>query len=168
MPVCAVNATQKLPCLAISSATIAEHTLSISRPPYSSGISTESSPRSPASFISRRVTEKSFASIASLTGTTSFRANSAVVCAICLCSSEKSSGKKQSAGVASEIRKLPPGMIFFVAGEGVVLVAMVLPLGRCLVDRAESMTVPNAHPGHRMLYSSHSMTLWSKRCGGLT
>ncbi len=65
--------------------------------------------RSPR-FISRRVTAKSFASIASLAGTTSLIAKSRVVCAICLCSSVKSSGKKQSAGVASVIRKLPPGM----------------------------------------------------------
>jgi hypothetical protein len=38
----------------------------------------------------------------------------------------KSSGKKQSAGVASEIRKLPPAMIFLFAGVGVVMVAIAV------------------------------------------
>ncbi len=43
---------------------IADVTLSISSPPYSSGISTDVSPSSAASLISLRVTAKSFASIA--------------------------------------------------------------------------------------------------------
>ena len=127
IPTCAENTTQKLPCFAMFSATMADVTLSISRPPYSSGISTEQSPSSLASRIKRRVTTKSFASSASPTGTTSFIAKSRVVCAICRCSSVKSSGKKQSAAVASEIRNEPPGMRF-VGVSDAVIVAMVLPL----------------------------------------
>ena len=56
----------------------------------------------------------------------SLMAKFAVVSAICLCSSVKSSGKKQSAGVGSVMRKLPPGMRF-VSVIGAVMVAMVLP-----------------------------------------
>ena len=59
-------------------------------------------------------------------GTISLMAKSAVVWAIWRCSSVKSSGKKQSAGVGLEMRKLPPGMRLVSVG-GVVIVAMVLP-----------------------------------------
>jgi hypothetical protein len=126
MPVCAEKATEKLACLEMFSATMAEDILSISRPPYSSGISIAVRPRSAASFNRRRVTEKSLASIWSEAGMISLMAKFAVVSAICLCSSVKSSGKKQSAAPGSVMRKLPPGTRF-VSAIGAVMVAMVLP-----------------------------------------
>jgi hypothetical protein len=52
-------------------------------------------------------------------------AKSAVVCAICLCSSVKSSGKNQSAAFTSAIRKLPPGVRFAIGVGTVVIVAIV-------------------------------------------
>ncbi len=110
MPVCAEKATEKLPCLAMFSAMMAEVCLSISRPPYSSGMSAEVRPRSAASLMRRRVTAKSLASIWSETGTISLVAKSAVVWAIWRCSSVKSSGKKQSCGVGLVMRKEPPGV----------------------------------------------------------
>src|SRR4030095_13948892 len=48
-----------------------------------------------------------------LFGATSFSMYSAVVCAIILCSSVKSSGEKTRPGVVSVIRKLPPLKIVF-------------------------------------------------------
>src|SRR5215469_16762486 len=132
MPTCAEKATEKLPCLAMLSAMMAEVTLSISRPPYSSGMSTEVRPRSEASLMRRRVTLKSLDSIWSEAETTSLIANSEAVWAIWRCSSEKSSGKKQSAGVGFEIRKLPPGMIFLSVEVGAVIVDIGLPLNRSL------------------------------------
>src|SRR5712692_2191625 len=140
MPTCAVKATEKLPCLAMLSAMMADVTLSISRPPYSSGISTEVRPRSLASLMRRRVTEKSLASIWSETGMISLVAKSAVVCAIWRCSSVKSSGKKQSAGVASAIRKLPPGMRFVIGTGVVVIVAIAFHLNRVLRNCFQSQS----------------------------
>jgi len=51
---------------------------------------------------------KSLASISWIAGSTSFRANSAAVFAICCCSSERSSGVNTSRAKESSIRKLPP------------------------------------------------------------
>ena len=50
---------------------MAEVTLSIARPPYSSGMSTAIRPRSPAFASSARVTSKCLASISSAAGRTS-------------------------------------------------------------------------------------------------
>src|SRR5271170_7584883 len=75
IPTCALKATLKLASTDMRSAMIAEVTLSMDRPPYSSGISTAISPRSPAFFSSPRVTSKCLASISSAAGSTSFAAN---------------------------------------------------------------------------------------------
>ena len=123
IPVCALKLTEKLAETAIRSETNADVTLSIARPPYSSGTSTDISPSLPASRSNSRVTAKFFASISATLGRIAFSANSAVVRAISRCSSEKSSGVKMSSGAAFERRKLPP-----MAGLRAATVAMVEPL----------------------------------------
>ena len=89
MPVCALKLTEKLAETAIRSETSADVTLSIARPPYSSGTSTDISPSLPASRSSSRVTAKFFASISATRGRIDFSANSAVVRAISCCSSRE-------------------------------------------------------------------------------
>src|SRR5271154_6068040 len=165
MPVCAENATEKLACFEMFSATIADEALSISNPPYSSGISIAVSPSSAASFSKRFVTEKSFASIESDAGIISLTAKLAVVSAICLCSSVKSSGKKQSAGAGSLIRKLPPAMRVAVVGSGVVIVAMVLLLLRILNFQKCNLTHFSDHlAGLKRVPSNHTpLALPAKR-----
>src|SRR5690242_5044008 len=112
MQVCAPHVVLKPPYLAIRSAMIAEVTLSICVPPYSSGTSTPLRPSSPAFFSSSRLMRNSFCSSFSILGTISLVANSSAVCAINWCCSVKSSGVKMSFGLRSSIRKLPPGSIF--------------------------------------------------------
>ena len=125
MPVCAENATENDPCFAMYSDTMAEETLSISSPPYSSGMSVAVRPRSAAPLMSERMTAKSLASMAAERGTTSLVAKSAAVCAIWRCSSVKSSGKKQAAGVEAVMRKAPPVARVCAGAGGVVIVAML-------------------------------------------
>ena len=101
MPTCALKATEKLASWRCDSAIMAEVTLSISRPPYSSGMSTAISPSSPA-FAQQGPGDgrNSSPQSASAAGSTSFAVNSTAVLAICRCSSEKSSGVKTSCGLA--------------------------------------------------------------------
>ncbi len=111
MPTWALKATEKLPSCERWSATMAEVTLSMARPPYASGMSTAIRPRSPAFLRRARVTSKCLASISSAAGSTSLRTNSEAVRAIWRCSSVKSSGVMMSSGADSPIRKLPPGTV---------------------------------------------------------
>src|SRR5215831_14463888 len=108
MPTCPPKLTLKLPETAMYSLISAEEILSISEPPYCSGMSTLAMPISHAFRISSRVTAKSLCSIFSVLGRISFFANSSVVRTICLCSSVRSSGVNTWSVVCSSIRKLPP------------------------------------------------------------
>ncbi len=108
MPVWPMKETAKLPSRADFSAVRQPLTLSRPSPPYSSGISTPSRPRSPAFFMSSRVTSYFRARISGIRGTISFSMKSAVVSAIMRCSSDRSSTVKTSSGVRSSMRKLPP------------------------------------------------------------
>src|SRR5580693_3655199 len=94
-------------------------TLSISRPPYASGISAELRPSSPAFFSRSRVMEKSLCSIFSMLGTISLMANSSAVWPMSRCCSVKSSGVKTSSVLRSSRRKLPPEIL--VCGTAVVV-----------------------------------------------
>ena len=108
MPVWPMKATAKLPSRADFSETRQPLTLSRPRPPYSSGISTPSSPSSPALRRSDRVVSYFRARISGMRGTISFSMNSAAVSPIMRCSSLKSSGVKTSSTRRSSRRKLPP------------------------------------------------------------
>jgi hypothetical protein len=82
--------------------------LSSSSPPYSSGQSIINSPNSPHLAIRSFTRPKSWFSISSWRGMTSFRTNRSVVAPIWRCSSVKSSGVKTSSPVTSVIRYSPP------------------------------------------------------------
>ena len=96
MPACAPTVVAKLGQPASVSATIAEVTLSMPSPPYSSGTSTPSSPSSPTSRRKRSTSGLPFSStlcsISSARGMTSFCMNLRVVSPNSRCVSEKSSG----------------------------------------------------------------------------
>ena len=108
MPACAPNAVEKLASTEMWSSISVELTLSIPRPPYSSGTSTAVNPSSAALRSIAAIAPGSFASIAAMRGKISSRANRSAVAAICRCSSLRSSGVKTSSGVRDSIRKLPP------------------------------------------------------------
>ncbi len=108
MPACAPNAVEKLASTEMWSTMSVELTLSIPRPPYSSGTSTAVNPSSAALRSTAAIAPGSFASIAVTRGKISSRANRSAVAAICRCSSLRSSGVKTSSGVRDSIRKLPP------------------------------------------------------------
>ena len=108
MPMWAPKAVEKLASTDKWSVISVEVVLSIPRPPYSSGISTEAKPSSAALRISEASTPGFLASISAATGKISSRANCAAVATICRCSSFRSSGVKISAGVRVSSRKLPP------------------------------------------------------------
>src|SRR6266581_4157021 len=108
MPQCPMKLTAKLPSRADFSATRQPLTLSRPRPPYASGISTPSSPSSPALRKRTRVASYFWARISGSRGIISFSMNSAAVSPIMRCSSVKSSGVKTSSTRRSSMRKLPP------------------------------------------------------------
>ena len=100
MPVCAREGDGEAGLLADGFGDQAEVTLSMPRPPYSSGTSTAMRPSSPALRSRARVTAKFLASISAAAGSTSLVVNSSAVLAICRCSSVKSSGVKTSSRAA--------------------------------------------------------------------
>ena len=108
MPTCEPKAVEKLASTDKWSVISVEVTLSIAMPPYSSGMSTEAKPSSPALRSNPVRTPVSLASMAAVLGRISSRANSATLVAIWRCSSFRSSGVKTSAGVLVSRRKLPP------------------------------------------------------------
>ena len=116
MPTWAPKAVEKLPRIDRWSVISVEVILSMPMPPYSSGISTEAKPSSPALRISACSTPGCLASMAAALGKISSRANCAAVVATCRCSSFRSSGVKISAGVRVSSRKLPPAAATM--GEG--------------------------------------------------
>src|SRR6266849_10569379 len=111
LPVCPPQVVANPAYFAMWSAITAAVTLSISRPPYASGISAELRPRSPAFFKRSRVMEKSLCSIFSALGRISLTANSSAVCPMSWCCSVKSSGVKTSSVRRSSSRKLPPEIL---------------------------------------------------------
>ena len=75
MPTWAPKITDQVPSTVMASATSALVVRSWARPPYSSGMSRERNPSSPASRTSLRTTGKSFASMAAAAGSTRSSAN---------------------------------------------------------------------------------------------
>src|SRR5581483_10084209 len=140
MPVCAPQVVANPAYLAMWSAMIAEVTLSISIPPYSSGTSTALRPSSPAFFSRSRLTEKSLCSILSMLGTISLLAKSSAVWPISWCCSLKSSGVKISSGLRSSNRKLAPATL--VCGTADVL-AMEHPLKPETTGGTRTISVPS-------------------------
>src|ERR1035437_7271512 len=123
MPTWAPKAVEKLPRIDRWSVISVEVILSMPMPPYSSGISTEAKPSSPALRISPAKTPGCLASLAAALGRISSRANCAAVVAIWRCSSFRSSGVKISAGVRVSSRKLPPAAAIMGEVESVDMVA---------------------------------------------
>src|ERR1035437_1674807 len=123
MPMWAPKAVEKLASTERWSVMSVEGVLPLPIPPYSSGMSTEANPSSPAFRISPAKTPGCLASMAAALGRISSRANCAAVAAIWRCSSFRSSGVKTSAGVRVSSRKLPPAAATMGEVESVDMIA---------------------------------------------
>src|SRR6185295_7443227 len=124
------------------SETTSEVTLSSPSPPYASGTSTPSRPRS-APFLTRsRASVQSFSSRRSRTGSTSLSTNSCAVRAISRCSSVSCSGVKTLSASGAWRRNSPP--------RRTVVVSVVVAIGRShpFKDTSSAHPATNAHGHH--------------------
>ena len=112
--------------LAIFSLTTSELTLSRPTPPYSSGTSTPSNPRSPARFTSRRASAQSLSSSRSSTGRTSFSTNSCAVCRDEPLLVGQTLGGEDASAAAGWSSHSPPRRVEVVPGAVVVAIIHIL------------------------------------------